>query len=86
VVNSKGGIYRWTGSGWIRYPGLATDVGVGANGSVWVVGVRAVPGGFGIFRWTGSTWAEVPGGAVNITIGPDGLPWVTNSAKQIWAG
>ena len=72
-----------------RYPlgklvGAANDIDVGPDGSVWVIGTGAVPGGFGIFRWTGSTWENVPGGAARIAVGPGGVPWVTNSNGNIF--
>jgi hypothetical protein len=68
--------------------GAATDIGAGANGSVWVVGTNPVAGGFGIYRWTGSGWASLRGGAVAIAVDPSGNPWVVNSAHQIfqWNG
>ena len=66
-------------------PGAATDIAVGANGSVWVVGTNAVPGGHGIYHWTGRAWAAVPGGAVTIAVDPHGNPWVTNAADKIYA-
>ena len=65
-------------------PGFATDIAVGANGSVWVVGTRPVPGGGSIYQWTSTSWAGVPGGAVSIAVAPDGSPWVTNSAHHIF--
>jgi Tectonin domain len=67
-----------------RLPGKAVDIGGGADGSVWVVGINPVLGGNGIYRWTGSSWAGFEGGAVRIAVGPDGSPWVANSAKQIF--
>ena len=86
MVSSSGQILQWTGSAWTAYPGSAIDIGVGANGSVWVVGTNVVPGGYGIYQWTGSRWAAVSGGAVAIAVGPDGSPWVISSTKQIYAG
>jgi hypothetical protein len=75
-------------SNWSLRPGLATAIGVGANGSVWVVGTNRVGGGFGIWLWTGGGWAEVPGGAVAIAVDPGGKPWVVNSVHSIyrWGG
>jgi hypothetical protein len=84
VVNSVHQIYRRTGAGWALLPGAATDIGVGADGSVWVVGTNAVAGGFGIWHWTGTTWAPVPGGAVAVAVDPSGRPWVVNSVHQIY--
>ena len=71
-----------------RQPGAGTDISVGANGSVWVVGTNRVPDGYGVYRWDGTGWAGLPGGAVTIAVDPSGDPWVTNSAGQIyhWTG
>jgi hypothetical protein len=73
---------------WNQLPGLARDIGVGANGAVWVIGTNAVSGGYGIYRWTGSNWQNVPGGAVRIDVAPNGTPWVVNNAGNIyqWTG
>ncbi len=69
-------------------PGSAIDVGVGANGSVWVVGTNPVAGGFGLWHWTGTAWAASPGGALRIAVDPGGNPWVVNSLHSIyrWSG
>src|SRR5262249_6561245 len=69
-------------------PGLARDVGVGADGSVWVVGANATAGGFGIYRWNGSGWIEARGGAERISFVPSGNPWVDNADHRIchWNG
>jgi hypothetical protein len=79
------GIYQWTGSGWVAEPGAATDITIGANGSVWAIGTNPVPGGYGIYQWTGRGWARIPGGAMKIAIDVWGYPWVTNSRNQIYA-
>jgi hypothetical protein len=69
-------------------PGAATDIAVGVNGSVWVVGTNPTAGGYGIYRWNGAGWTRMPGGAVGIAVDPGGNPWVVNSAHQIyhWLG
>jgi hypothetical protein len=88
LVNSHNQIYERTGSSWIVYPGTATDIAIGADGAVWVVGTKPAPGGYAIYRWTGREWAVYPGGAVRIAVGPDGSPWVVNSKQEIyhWTG
>jgi hypothetical protein len=65
------------------YPGAATDIGVGSNGSVWVVGTNPVGGGFGIWQWIGR-WSPVPGGAIRITVDSAGLPWVANTTHNVY--
>ena len=65
-------------------PGFGTDIAVGANGSVWVVGTNPVPGGYGIYQWNAKTWTPLAGGAVTIAVDPAGNPWITNSAHHIF--
>src|SRR3954454_19893274 len=46
---------------WRRLPGAARDVGVGADGTAWMVSRSpAEVGGFGVYRWNGgSDWTSV---------------------------
>jgi hypothetical protein len=69
-------------------PGTATDISVGANGSVWAVGTASVAGGHPILRWNGSKWVTVAGGAVVIAVDQHGNPWIINSGHKIshWSG
>jgi hypothetical protein len=69
---------------WALLPGKAKDIGIGADGSAWVIGMNPVGAGtnFGIYRWDGGAWVGVDGGAARIAVGPDGQPWVVNSFGQ----
>jgi hypothetical protein len=71
---------------WQQLPGAATDISVGADGSVWALGVIPVYGGYGVYHWNPRTWTwdVIDGGAVRIAVGPDGSPWVVNSFHNIW--
>jgi hypothetical protein len=69
---------------WNRTDGGARDVGVGANGQVWVISTNAVPGGYGIYRRTNNTWVNVPGGAERIAVDPQGNAWVVNNSNTIF--
>ena len=70
---------------WENIGGQARDVGVGADGSTWVIGWVSNGGGnYPIAKWTGSFWQEVPGGAVRIAVAPNGNPWVVNAAGLIY--
>ncbi len=69
---------------WQLLPGLATDVGVGARGDVWVIGIDRVEGGHSIYRWAGYDWQIVPGAAVRLDVDPQGNPWVVNSNNEIF--
>jgi streptogramin lyase len=69
---------------WQLTNGAARDVGVGADGSVWVIGTNAVPGGYGIYRRANNTWTNIPGGAERIAVDPQGNAWVVNSTNNIF--
>ena len=68
---------------WVKRDGAARDVGVGADGSVWVIGTNVLPGGYGIWRRTGDAWTAIPGASVRIDVAPDGNAWVVNSNDMI---
>jgi hypothetical protein len=69
-----------------RLPGLGKDIGVGADGSVWLIGTNPVGAAsdFGVYRWNGTDWDGVDGGGVRIAVGPDGTPWMVNSVGEVF--
>jgi len=69
---------------WQRMLGSASDIGVGADGSVWAIGTDERSGGFGIYQWLGDTWQRVQGGALRIDVDPDGRPWIVNNSHSIY--
>jgi hypothetical protein len=71
-------------SSWQIMPGRARDIGIGANGSVWVIGSTQTEGGYGIYRWTGTNWSQVDGAAVVIDVDDGGTPWIANSGGAIY--
>ena len=84
-------IYTLVDGFWQQLPGEGGDIGVGADGSVWVV----APAEFGwdgleeprsIFRWNGFDWDRIYGDAIDISVGPDGMPWVTNMFAELYRG
>ncbi|HKQ68556.1 MAG TPA: hypothetical protein VJT73_04420 [Polyangiaceae bacterium] len=88
ITNEAFQIKRWTGSSFEIIPGAARDVGIGANGDVWVIGTNAVGGGHSIHKFLGLTanpmWSTAPGGAEAIDVGPDGSPWVVNQVGYVY--
>jgi hypothetical protein len=88
IVNSSNRIYRWNGSQWIQLPGEATEIGIGKDGSVFILGKSSISGGHKVLKWTGSTWLQYPGAAVAIDVDTAGRPWIVNSAGNIsrWDG
>jgi hypothetical protein len=76
------------GWGWQQPAGQAHDIGVGGDGSVWIITTNAYSASdannFKIARWNGSGWDPIDGAAVRIAVGPDGMPWVVNHAGNIY--
>lgn len=69
---------------WTLKDGAARDVGIGADGSVWVIGTNSVPGGYPIWRRVNNAWVNVPGGAERIAVDPQGNAWVVNNTQNIF--
>lgn len=73
---------------WEQLPGAAGDIGIGADGSVWIIDTRSVGNGdFSVEKWDGSGWDPVSsGGGVRIAVDPQGIPWILNSRGAIYRG
>jgi len=76
---------------WTTQSGSATDIAVGANGDVWMIGTDRSGNDYGIYKAVFasgtrnvSSWQKVDGGAVRIAVGPDGSPWVVNSSGNVY--
>lgn len=67
---------------WELLPGRAKDIGVGADGSAWIVGSGV--GNGDVFQWNGTGWSAVGGAGVLIAVGPQGDPWVVNISANLF--
>jgi hypothetical protein len=76
--NAVAGAFPTT-AGFTNVPGLAADIGVGADGTVWVTN----PAGF-IYRYDGTNFHLIPGSASRIAVDPSGNAWVVNSGGFIY--
>ncbi len=84
VIDHTDDIHQLIAGRWLRRPGEARDIGIGADGSVWIIGTSGDDGGHGIYRWTGNAWNRVIGSSRQISVGPDGYPWAANSDGDIY--
>jgi hypothetical protein len=87
IVNKSNLIYKYNGSTWTPLTGQATDIGIGADGSVYIVSATFVSpsGGYRISKWNGSGWtATVSGAGINISVDPNGHPWTVNASELIY--
>jgi hypothetical protein len=84
-------IFRPTGTNtFSEVGGAAVDIGVGANGTVWVIGTNNTGGGKGIYRFMNRWpfWQNMPGGALRVAVDPNGNAYVINSFDHLfqWTG
>lgn len=89
VVKADGRIYErrskfMSVKGWDQVLGCAKDIGVGANGDVWVIGCTAGANGNQIWKYNDGSWDQAAGSAVRISVAPDGTPWVINDDGNIY--
>jgi len=85
IVGIDDGIYRWNGKGgWDKkpIPIAASDIGVGADGSVWAVFNKSK----GVYRLNGSKWIRVKGGMTQPRwpASPDGRKFKRLAHNQAW--
>lgn len=89
VVNKSNLIYRFrdSTSAWQVMPGTATDIGIGADGSAFIIGTDDVSpsGGKSISKWDGSNWVTMPACAgIHIAVDPHGIPYVANLSNIVY--
>ncbi len=90
IVADDGSIYQRSGANagsgsWQSVSGCAKDIGIGGDGSVWVIGCTAVSGGYRPHKWNGSGWTSANnGGGVRISVGPTGVPWLVNDTDDAY--
>jgi streptogramin lyase len=65
---------------------FATEISVGADGSVWVVSTVARSGGRVVRRLEGDEWFDLPApaAATKVAGAPDGMAWTANSKGDVW--
>jgi len=67
-------------------PGRAKDIGVGAEGSMWVIGTNKEGGGFGIYRMKPDRrgYKKIAGSALKVSVDKSGNGWVVNNGNKIF--
>jgi hypothetical protein len=76
AVGDGGGVFRYTGSWWEPLGGGARDVGVGADGSVFIADAEGKVARFDPRRREFLRIPEPPAGAERIDVDDRGLPWI----------
>jgi hypothetical protein len=65
---------------WTVVEGKATDLGVGAKGTVWIIGTSAIGENFDILKRSGTKWVKADGAATRI----DAAHKVYRQSKGKW--
>lgn len=89
VVNKSNYIFKFVGDGlpWKQLPGKATDIAVGADGSVFITGTDLISatGGYAIKKWNGYGWTTLPGiTGINISASASGIPYWVDKSNRIF--
>ena len=84
ALNAANNIFKWNGTNWDGYAGKAQDIGVGANGSVWIMDIENHRYGGSIYRLEGSKFVKTSGQGVRIDVDPNGNPWGINNLGHIY--
>ncbi|WP_138466148.1 hypothetical protein [Poseidonocella sp. HB161398] len=82
TVDRTGRIARCADGGWETLPGRARDIGIGADGSVWIIAAEDLAEGFNLQRWTGQGWQ--PDGEIGFDPLPDGTGGVQVARGLAW--
>jgi hypothetical protein len=75
----SGAIKRREGNSWIPVEGAAFDIGIGANGHVWVTGRDEF-----VYRWNGRDWDWVNAWGKLIDVDGEGNAWVIDPNSKLW--
>lgn len=84
IVDFNGNIWRSSGGQLTLMPGLARDIGIGANGAVWVIGTNSRNDAYQVWAWNGSSWVADPGSGEEIDVDGVGRPVVNGADGKIW--
>ena len=85
IVNKLGSVFSHDGRVWRPIKGpKAYDIGVGANGAVWIIGGKKEAGGFGIYRLDRKGWKKIRGSASRVAVGPKGKAWIVNNKGAVF--
>jgi Papain-like cysteine protease AvrRpt2/Tectonin domain len=87
VINENEDIFRWDGNSFIPIPDKSKSIGIGLDGSVWMIGTTIMvdTNDYQIFRWneTDTKWDMVYGGGVKIAVDPFGTPYIIDSLGNL---
>jgi tetratricopeptide (TPR) repeat protein len=73
---------------WNKLGSKAQDIGIGANGSIWVSATPSSGSSSSVYQWISNSWKQEPGEGGRIAVDPKGNAWVVTAERAIlrWNG
>ncbi len=79
ILLENGAMQAYISGGFVDFPGQAFDIGLGADGSLFHVGLSGT-----LYKWNGSGWSDSFGSdAQQVAVDPQGNPWTISQTGQI---
>lgn len=79
ITNIRPEIFEWQ----VFASQIATDISIGVNGALWIVGMQERRGGGQLLQRRGRGWQMHDVGAVAVEVGPHGQPWLIDDEGQV---
>jgi subtilisin family serine protease len=83
-ISAEHEIFEWSSNVWQQVPRRASDIAIGADGSVWQVGIKEPCQEGRMRRWNGVTWEPIDGHAIAIAVAPNGLPFYIADSDYVF--
>jgi hypothetical protein len=81
-INASNQVLRFGSKGWEVMTGSATEIAVGANGTVYVIGTDRIA-----YRWDGAAWVKHPSASLSsISVDGTGVPYAVTATGEIYRG
>ncbi len=82
-IGSDKYIFQYSGGSWTNIPGLASQIAVAPDGSLYAINSAG-----GVYHYAGSTWTNLGGGASSVAAGSDSSVYVVSNSggvdRAIW--
>lgn len=87
VITFANQVLKYVNGAWQQIPGTASDIGIGADGSIFAIStvVYSQTGGFTVLKWNGSAFDTMTDcSGFHIAVGPNGIPCVANKSGVVY--
>lgn len=83
LLDKNGAVYQKNGDQWLPLKGIATDISIDSDGSIWATNKLG-----NIYKYAGNRWIKMPGSDGARVSAGGGQVWLTNTVGKIykWSG